>query len=161
MKDATNIERFKAFYGLEPSTLVPVFTDVKDKFPDATFHHLLITMNWLALYDKYLVLSGRWGLHHDTIGSLVWRYARMIQSFLNDKVGLHLVDMNTALPLTLDTVTFTVNEIRTEPDSKWYDHKSHSSGFVSREFLFMLLLANEFASLTRHLLLAQLLFAEV
>ena len=52
VKDATNIDRFKAFYGLEPTTLVPVFTDVKDKFPEATFHHLLITMNWLTLYDK-------------------------------------------------------------------------------------------------------------
>ena len=49
VKDATNIERFKAFYGLEPTTLVPVFTDVKDKFPEATFHHLLITMNWLSV----------------------------------------------------------------------------------------------------------------
>ncbi|KAL7452837.1 hypothetical protein ACHAWC_004556 [Mediolabrus comicus] len=129
VKDATNIDRFKAFYGLEPTTLVPVFTKVKDKFPDATFHHLLITMNWLTLYDTYLVLSGRWGLHHDTIGKLVWQYARMIQSFLNDKVGLHHVDMGTAIPLTLDTVTFTVNEIRTDPNSRWYDHKSHSSGF--------------------------------
>jgi len=142
VKDATNIDRFKAFYGLEPTTLVPVFTKVKDKFPDATFHHLLITMNWLTLYDTYLVLSGRWGLHHDTIGKLVWRYARMIQSFLNDKVGLHHVDMAPAIPLTLDTVTFIVNEIRTDPNSRWYDHKSHSSGFVSRILVFLLLLVN-------------------
>ena len=113
VNDATNIERFKAFYGLEPTTLVPAFTDVKNKFPEATFHHLLITMNWLTLYDKYLVLSGRWGYHPATIGPLVWRYARMIQSFLNDKVGLHHVDMDTAIPLSLDTTTFTVNEIRT------------------------------------------------
>ena len=49
VNDATNIERFKAFYGLEPTTLVPAFTDVKNKFPEATFHHLLITMNWLTL----------------------------------------------------------------------------------------------------------------
>ena len=131
VKVQTNIDRFKAFYGLEPTTLVPVFTDVKDRFPDATFHHLLLTMNWLTLYDKYLVLSGRWGYHHDTIGPMVWRYARMIQSFLKDKVGTHLVDMSIPIPLSLDTVNFTVNEIRTDPHSKWYDHKSHSSGFVS------------------------------
>ena len=77
VKHQTNIDRFKAFYGLEPTTLVPVFTDVKDRFPEATFHHLLLTMNWLTLYDKYLVLSGRWGYHPDTIGPMVWRYARM------------------------------------------------------------------------------------
>ncbi len=162
VKDATNIDRFKAFYGLEPTTLVPVFTKVKDKFPDATFHHLLITMNWLTLYDTYLVLSGRWGLHHDTIGKLVWRYARMIQSFLNDKVGLHHVDMGTAIPLTLDTVTFTVNEIRTDPNSRWYDHKSHSSGFVSRILVFCSCLSMEVtSSLTDICLLTYLLFAEV
>ena len=77
VKHQTNIDRFKAFYGLEPTTLVPVFTDVKDRFPEATFHHLLLTMNWLTLYDKYLVPSGRWGYHPDTIGPMVWRYARM------------------------------------------------------------------------------------
>ena len=48
VKHQTNIDRFKAFYGLEPTTLVPVFTDVKDRFPEATFHHLLLTMNWLT-----------------------------------------------------------------------------------------------------------------
>ena len=153
VNDATNIERFKAFYGLEPTTLVPAFTDVKNKFPEATFHHLLITMNWLTLYDKYLVLSGRWGYHPDTIGPLVWRYARMIQSFLNDKVGLHHVDMDTAIPLSLDTATFTVNEIRTDPNSRWYDHKSYSSGFVS---LSCSRLSIKVTSLTRHCLLTQL-----
>jgi len=57
----TNIERFKGFYGLEPRTLLSVFTDVKDRFPAVNIKHLMMTMNWLTLYDKYVVLSGRWG----------------------------------------------------------------------------------------------------
>jgi hypothetical protein len=131
VKLESNIERFKGFYGLEPRTLVAVFTDVKDRFPSVSFRHLLLTMNWLTLYDIYIVLSGRWGYHHDSIARIVFEGTRMLQSFLKDKVGLHLVDMTAKVPLTMDTVNFTTYEIRTDPSSKWYDPKSHSSGLVS------------------------------
>jgi len=140
VKLESNIERFKGFYGLEPRTLVAVFTDVKDRFPSVSFKHLLLTMNWLTLYDIYIVLSGRWGYHHDSIGSIVFECTRMLQSFLKDKVGLHLVDMTAKVPLTMDTVNFTTYEIRTDPSSKWYDPKSHSSGLVS-VFVFLIVVA--------------------
>ena len=65
---------------------------------------------------------------------------RMLQSFLKDKVGLHLVDMTAKVPLTMDTVNFTTYEIRTDPSSKWYDPKSHSSGLVS-VFVFLIVVA--------------------
>ena len=42
VKLESNIERFKGFYGLEPRTLVAVFTDVKDRFPSVSFKHLLL-----------------------------------------------------------------------------------------------------------------------
>jgi chromosome segregation ATPase len=61
--------------------------------------------------------------------------------------------MDTAIPLSLDTATFTVNEIRTDPNSRWYDHKSYSSGFVS---LSCSRLSIKVTSLTRHCLLTQL-----
>ena len=78
-----------------------------------------------------LCISGIWDLHHDTIGQIVRSCAKMIQSFLKDNIGLHHVDTSVDIPLTLDTVNFTLNEIRTDPSSKWYDHKSDSCGLVS------------------------------
>ena len=131
VKLETNIERFKGFYGLEATTLVAAFTDVKNRFPKVTFRNLLLTMNWLTLYDKYVVLSGRWGLFHDTIGPIVIKCTQMIQSFLNDKTGLHLVDMNVDIPLTLDTSNFSINEMRSDPHSKYFNPKNYDCGLVS------------------------------
>ena len=62
----TNVDRFKACYGLEPTTLVHVFTDVMKRFPKATIKHLSLTLNWLTTYQSYYLLSGIWDLHHDT-----------------------------------------------------------------------------------------------
>ena len=61
------------------------------------------------------------------------------------------------------TVTFSDEEIRScnDPNGKWYDHKGHSSGLVSRIILLALACQWKVTSLTRHLLLAQLLFAEL
>lgn len=40
---------------------------------------------------------------------------------------------------TLDTVTFSVNESTgTELKAGWYEHKSHSTGFVSKILFFVL-----------------------
>ncbi len=53
------IDWFKSFYGVEPSTLLPCFTDLKDDYPDIYYKNCLLTMNWFYLYDTYPVLSGR------------------------------------------------------------------------------------------------------
>ncbi len=53
------IDWFKSFYGVEPSTLLPCFTDLKDDYPDICYKNCLLTTNWFYLYDTYPVLSGR------------------------------------------------------------------------------------------------------
>jgi hypothetical protein len=53
--------RYKQFFGVDPSTAAPLFTDLRNKFSSFKYKDGLMTMNWLFLNNKQSILSGRWG----------------------------------------------------------------------------------------------------
>lgn len=53
------VDWFKSFYGVEPSTVSPIFDDLRNEYPDINFKVALMTMQWLFLYPTYPVLSGQ------------------------------------------------------------------------------------------------------
>ena len=122
VKEATNVRRFVAFYGVPNTALTPLFIDVMDRYPDTIMKDLLMTVNWLKGYDTHEVLAGRWGYCEEYIAPRVKEYARKIQSFAKDKIRLPL-DSRRKLVASLDTVTFLCTEMRLDPSSKWYDPK--------------------------------------
>ena len=122
VKEATNVRRFVAFYGVPNTTLTPLFIDVMDRYPNTIMKDLLMTVNWLKGYDTHEVLAGRWGYCEEYIAPRVKEYARKIQSFAKDKIRLPL-DSRRKLVASLDTVTFLCTEMRLDPSSKWYDPK--------------------------------------
>jgi hypothetical protein len=122
VKEATNVRRFVAFYGVPHTALTPLFIDVKDRYPNTIMKDLLMTVNWLKGYDTHEVLAGRWGYCEEYIAPRVKEYARKIQSFAKDKIRLPL-DSRRKLVASLDTVTFLCTEMRLDPSSKWYDPK--------------------------------------
>ena len=75
-----NMTRYKQFFGVDPSAAVPLFRDLRSKFPSFNYKDGLMTLNWLYLNDKQSVLSGRWKCCKETIGITLKRYAKMIQS---------------------------------------------------------------------------------
>jgi len=124
-----NVERFKAHYGVGPRTVVPFFGDLRDKFPEIIFKDSLLTMNWLKAYDVQPVLAGRWGYCEEYIGAKVKECGKQMQSLKDTKIRFELDDDE--IFFSLDTVNYLVQEMRQDPSSKWYDHKSHSCGLVS------------------------------
>ena len=42
-----NIDRFKSYYGVEPTTVSPILFDLKNEYPDIVLKDVLMTMNWL------------------------------------------------------------------------------------------------------------------
>ncbi len=74
-----NMMRYKQFYGVDPSTVAPLFRDLRNKFPSFKYKDRLMTINWLFLNDKQSVLSGGWGYCEEYIGPTVKEYATMIQ----------------------------------------------------------------------------------
>ena len=134
-RQAKNNERrkttwFKAFYGVEPSTVAAVFEDVRSVSSCVTIKNLLMTMNWLFLYETYPVLSGRWKIAEETIAKQVVAIGLIIAKLSRKKIVFEL-EHPSKLGRTVDCVNFTSQEMRLDPSSKWYDHKSNSCGFVS------------------------------
>ena len=82
----TNSKRFKAFFGKLPPTLLPLFLDLRSKFPALQLKIFLMTMNWFALYESRPVLAGRWSICEDYIGKKVKECGAMIASLMSTKI---------------------------------------------------------------------------
>ena len=126
-----NMKRFKSFYGPDPTTIVPLFKDLRDKYPSFKYKEGLITLNWLFLNDKHSVLGGRWQFCEETVGPLVKKYAKMIQSLKQKKIKWRFTCNTKRFKATVDCSNFITNEFRLSPSGQWFDHKSNSSGLVS------------------------------
>lgn len=121
---------FKAFYGVEPTTVAAVFDGIKSASNPVTIKEFLMTMNWLFLYETYPVLSGRWKISEETIAKKVVSIGLLIAKLSREKIVFEL-EHPIKIGRTVDCVNFTCQEMRLDPSSKWYDHKSNSCGFVS------------------------------
>ena len=133
-RDDLNIRRFIAFYGAPPTALSPLFNDIRELFSlqCPSCEDLLMTCNWLKGYDVMHVLEGRWGYCEDYIRTRTNRCKAMLQALRRNKMKFEDSNNNSVIIGSLDTVSFTVQEFRLDPSSKWYDQKSHSAGLVSR-----------------------------
>ena len=121
---------FKAFYGVEPTTVANHFLDMKSIDANITCKKYLLALNWLFLYDTYPVLSGRWNYSEELIGRTVMRYVMLMATAGRRKIVFEL-EHDVKLGRTVDCSTFMVQEMRLDPSAKWFDFKTHSCGLVS------------------------------
>lgn len=126
-----NLTRFKAFFGVPPTTVVPLLSDLRCDNSQIIYKECLMTMNWLFCYETLPVLVGRWGYSENAIGTKVIRHARLMQTLKKKKIRFEFNMDDGGIPASLDTVNFLVQEFRLDPSAKWFDPKSHSSGLVS------------------------------
>ena len=116
-----NIRRFKAFFGVSPTTIVPMMKDLKDNNTTMCYKDCLMGMNWLYLYDSQEVLSGRWGRCENDIGKIVIQYSKMIQGLKAKKIRFEFSQENLSKYTYLasyDTVNFLTQEFRLDPSGK-------------------------------------------
>lgn len=83
---------FKSLYGVEPTTILPFFLDIKAEYPEICCKDCLMTMNWLYLYDTYPVLSGRWKYCEEYIGAKVIEYGKKMAVIARRKIVFELKD---------------------------------------------------------------------
>lgn len=126
------MERFKAFYCVGPRTIQEILIDLKEDHPAIIEKEVLMTLNWLALYDTEHVLAGRWGLHEETIRDKVQGLTKKIAKLKSKKIRLDFGDFDDdeIYIFSVDGVHFTINEVRTMPGPEWYDPKSNSAGLA-------------------------------
>jgi len=87
-------------------------------------------LNWLKLYDIESVLAGRWNYDESVCRDKCRETTRRIQSF---RERIIVFDPSMFRPeethiISVDCVNFITQEFRLDPHTKWFDHKSHSSG---------------------------------
>ena len=125
---ARKVEWFKAFYGVEPTTVAPFFVDLRNEYQDdIVFKDCLMTMNWLTLYEPYVVMSGRWKYCEEYIGPRVLEYGYKMRDVAIRKVKW-VLDHNVELGRTVDCTTNPMQEMRKDPSTDWFDYKTHSCG---------------------------------
>ncbi|KAL7544447.1 hypothetical protein ACHAWF_016267 [Thalassiosira exigua] len=88
----------------------------------------MMTMCWLKLYDTEHVMAGRWGYSHGYCGNTVKDLASKLQSLKRLKIRLDGIGVRRTFLGSIDCVHCMIFEMRTDPDSKWYSHKSNGAG---------------------------------
>ena len=104
--------------------------DLRKEYPDIDYKDCFMTLNWLCLYDTYPVLSARWKCSEEYIGPKVIENGTKMAKLARKKIRFELEHV-TELGRTVDCATFMIQEMRLDPNSKWFDWKTHSAGLVS------------------------------
>ena len=127
---ARKTEWFKAFYGVEHTTVAPYLIDLRKDNPDVNAKDCLMAMNWLKGYDTYPVLSARWESCEEYIGPKVIEHGFKMAKLARKKIVFAL-EHDVEIGRSVDCVTFMTREMRLDPSSEWFDWKTHSCGLVS------------------------------
>ena len=127
--DALNLRRFRAHYGIGPRAVNALISDLKHYQPDKSLDLtcLFMTICWIKLYDTEEVMAGRWGFGEKYIREMVNDYLSRIQDLRPMKINF--VDLApTCNLLPIDTVHIRSQELRSDPNSKWWSHKFNGPG---------------------------------
>jgi DDE superfamily endonuclease len=126
--NALNKRRFRSFFGVSPKALSNLYADLCNICPSINVSTFFTAINWLKLYDSEHVLSGRWGMHEETIRNGVRDYVSMIQSLKDLKVRWGGFEDDEIFIVSVDGVHCKIQEVRKDPGAKWYSHKFNAAG---------------------------------
>jgi hypothetical protein len=73
-------------------------------------------------------MSGRWGYGEEVCRDTVKHIASRLQHSKSKKTKFGLFDSKRTYLGTFDCVHCEMNEVRTDPNSKWYSHKHNGAG---------------------------------
>lgn len=127
VKAEENVERFKSFYGVAPSAILPFIKDLKEAHPEIVYRDVMMTCNFLKSDPLKRCMEPVWGRNKTYIGRTVRKYCKMFASlkYLKIKMEFDENDIDTIV-YTVDGVNFATSEFRKDPSTKWFDHKSHN-----------------------------------
>jgi hypothetical protein len=122
---------FKTFYGVEHTTVSPYLINLKKEYPDINYRDCFMTLNWMTLYEVYPVLSARWKRSEEYIGPKIIECLEKMANFAMETIVDFALKHAVETGRTVDCATFMIQEMRQDPNTKWFDWKTHSAGLVS------------------------------
>ena len=139
VKASRNTERFRGNYGVSPLTVSKLIRDLQTlldeehRIKKLNLNYLFLTLHWLKAYPTYIQLEGPWNVCPETIGATVKLYTKAIQRLKEHKIKWFEegeIDEDEINLITVDGVHCRTFEVRKDPSTKWYSHKSHSAGLA-------------------------------
>ena len=85
-----NVERFKSFYGVAPSTLLPFMKDLKESHPHMDYRNVMMTCNFLKGDEVKRCMEPRWGRNKTYIVRTVREYTKMFASLKYLKIKMDI-----------------------------------------------------------------------
>jgi len=132
---ATNMERFRAAFGVGPGVCAAVFRDLQTtEIPSARVDkpnsfYFLVALNWLAICNKEMVMAGFFKTDEKTLREHIKTCVDSIAALKEQKiVWKDLDDVDETFVMSVDGVHFRINEPRKQPSANWCSHKSKSAG---------------------------------
>jgi hypothetical protein len=126
----TKKDRFRSQFGIDPAAVVACLKDleVEGMAPGPLLKEFFMALNWLRQYPTSRKLGLDWNLYEDIAASKAQRWMKAIAHLRDAKVVFEGFDENETWLLSVDGVHFKIHEVRTDPSTKWYSHKSHGPG---------------------------------
>jgi hypothetical protein len=122
------LRRFRSFFGVGPKALAELCHDLSRSTAHFDNTFLFLAVNFLCGYDTEHVLAGRWGFGEEKIRNSCRSYVKFIQALKERKVTWGGFDDGEVFIISVDGVHCRIQEPRTDPGAKWYDHKTNSAG---------------------------------
>ena len=132
VKQERNETRFRGNFGASSLAIKKVIDDLLDENLTKNFNlkYFFLTLTWLKSYSTYLQLEGHWDICPETIAAKSKEYLSYIHNLKRRKIKWFEDDEieDDVFIMTVDGVHCRVQEVRKDPGSKWYSHKSHGAG---------------------------------
>ncbi len=88
---ATNIRRFRAYFGISPESCCKMFMDLQTAPTTMIKKHnpayFMMTLQWLSTYAVEETLAGSYKLDEKTVRKWIWDYTKSIQALKEKKVS--------------------------------------------------------------------------
>jgi len=131
----TNLRRFKSNFSCGPRACRAAFHDMQTtviaaaRIDNPDVRYFLIAVHWMAVYRTEEQMAGFFDRDEKTLRLHIRKYVKALAALKALKIVWDVVAQDPArVPLTVDTVHFSVDEPRLFPSSGWFDQKSSGSG---------------------------------
>ena len=123
-----NNRRFRAHYGIGSSAVAAMYNDLRGE--RVTCNRILMTLNFLKLYDTEHVLPGRWKLDERLLREIIRETLDRLQQLKEKKIVWGDWEDEDIFVVSVDGVHCRIREVRRDPSAKWFDHESHGAGLT-------------------------------
>lgn len=140
VKQERNEERFRALYGVSSIAITKLHRDflqieeedriIKDKY--FKWNHFFMSLHWLKAYPTYFILEAFWGVRYQD-AEIVKKYTKQFQALKDKKIRWFdddEFDEGDVFIISVDGVHCKTHEVRKDPGSKWFSHKSHGAALT-------------------------------